>query len=290
LRGLRFVSCLAVAVATVCAFAFPPVPKESAKALKVTKGRPFTDGAVFINGRFIDPPYVVERWGTGIRINGKKVTGQIVDWNEFVKTQAGVKMEPVDAPAAEPVASAPATPAPQPVAEEVDISAGSLDDLFDDDPKPASPTAARSAVAAKPAAVSKPKVAVPKLTYEGKFVHNATTKRLLEQINAARTEADRILRSGGFIFFGDQYSRVTGDDRALRTMMAKLPELMQRATTLEAFRAEVRAANLVYLNEVLCEDLFRNRFCYRQLQEYRQKLENERKWKTMLDDVKQPLF
>ena len=78
-RGLFLLFAVAVMTA-MGAFAFQPIPKESAKALKVTRARPFSAGAVFINGKYVEPPYVVERWGTGIRINKIPVTGQIVDW------------------------------------------------------------------------------------------------------------------------------------------------------------------------------------------------------------------
>ena len=81
----------AVAAAAVAASAMPEIPKESASALGVTRGRPFTSGVVFVDGKYVEPPYVVERWGNGIRINKTSVTGQVIPWNEFLKTQEGVK-------------------------------------------------------------------------------------------------------------------------------------------------------------------------------------------------------
>ena len=165
------------------AFAFQPIPKEGAKALGVTRGKPFSAGAVFINGKYIEPPYVVERWGTGIRINSIPVTGQVVDWNEFLKTQDGVKMVKKEispaqesAPAAQPVQSA--TPAPA-----VDVS--SLDDLFADNQKPvksASRSAATSA-ASRPSAVSATPKSVTTYTLSGAFKPNESSKALLGRIN-----------------------------------------------------------------------------------------------------------
>ena len=271
-------------MAATGAFAFQPIPKEGAKALGVTRGKPFSAGAVFINGKYIEPPYVVERWGTGIRINSIPVTGQVVDWNEFLKTQDGVKMVKKEispaqesAPAAQPVQSA--TPAPA-----VDVS--SLDDLFADNQKPAK-SASRSAAtsaASRPSAVSATPKSVTTYTLSGAFRPNDSSKALVGRINSARTEIDRILRSGGFICFGTHYPRVSGDKRTLMAMFDVLPELMQSSESIEAFCSGVHSANLVYFNDALCQELFKNRIDYRKLKERREKFKSDQKWKQILGD------
>lgn len=289
----RFFFILTLAgLAALTGEAFQPIPKEGAKALGVTRGKPFSAGAVFINGKYIEPPYVVERWGTGVRINREQVTGQIVDWNEFLKTQDGVKVSTSEVAPATPAVQSPASaPVPAPAADD-DIDASSLDDLFDDDPKPKKRKPAgiaRTPVLARPANPVVPKTVV---TYalDGEFKPNDESKALVKRINAARTEIDRILRTGGFICFGDSYSRVTGDKRTLRRLLETLPELEQRSATLESFRAGVRAAGLVYLNEVLCEELFRNRVDYRKLQDRRGKIRSDEEWNKVLEDVSNPIF
>lgn len=278
--------CVVFLSAASTAFAFQPIPKESAKALGVTRGKKFSSGVVFINGKYVEPPYVVERWGTGIRINSIPVTGPLVDWNEFLKTQPNVKVEkkesepaPVSAPASAPARSA----------ASVSDEASSLDDLFDDDPKPAKPATASKAVAAASAA---PRSAKPAVAYvlSGKFSHNDDSRALLKRINANRTEIDRMLRSGGFICFGDSYSQVQGDRRTLMELLGALPELQQRSSDEQSFYSSVRAARLVYLNEILCQELFRNRMDYRKLKERREKLKSDEKWEKMLDDVSDPIF
>ena len=291
---MRFVFTLAVVcLGALSAEAFQPIPKESAKALKVTRGRPFSTGAVFVNGKYIEPPYVVERWGTGIRINKIPVTGQIVDWNEFLKTQGGLRQEKKSIAAPNPP-PAPAAPAVQPAVASTsasdDADASSLDDLFDDDPKPArGKPAAKPVAASRPAAPAAPRTVVS-YVLEGEFKMNEESKAMRDRINAVRTEIDRILRSGGFICFGDSYSRVTGDKRTFLSLLDSLPGLQQRSGTLESFRAGVRAANLVYLNEVLCEELFRNRVDYRKLMERREKILSDRKWEQIIEEVSDPLF
>lgn len=281
----RFFFILTLAgLAALTGEAFQPIPKEGAKALGVTRGKPFSAGAVFINGKYIEPPYVVERWGTGIRINSIPVTGQVVDWNEFLKTQDGVKMVKKEispaqesAPAAQPVQSA--TPAPA-----VDVS--SLDDLFADNQKPAK-SASRSAAtsaASRPSAVSATPKSVTTYTLSGAFKPNESSKALVGRINSARTEIDRILRSGGFICFGTHYPRVSGDKRTLMAMFDVLPELMQSSESIEAFCSGVHSANLVYFNDALCQELFKNRIDYRKLKERREKFKSDQKWKQILGD------
>ena len=289
----KLVAGLFLFLTATTAFAFQPIPKEGAKALGVTRGKPFSAGAVFINGKYIEPPYVVERWGTGIRINSIPVTGQVVDWNEFLKTQDGVKTVKKEAlPVQEVAPAAQQVPVAPPPAPAADVS--SLDDLFDDDPKPARPTPAPRAVATPAASQPVATPAAPRTvtTYalSSAFKPNESSKALLGRINSSRTEIDRILRSGGFVCFGDSYSRVTGDKRTLMAMLERLPELEQRSESLDAFRAGVRSAGLIYLNEVLCEDLFRNRIDYRKLKERRERIKSDQKWSQILEDVSDPVF
>ena len=272
-----------LSLATTTAFAFQPIPKESAKALGVTRGKPFVAGAVFINGKFIDPPYMVERWGTGIRINQTLVTGQIVDWSEFLKTQDGVKVEKKTIePEAAPVAV-------ESVASSVRNSVDALDELFDDDPKP---TASNPMCSTPAPAVTRPAAPRTEVSYsvDGAFVSNEASRGLLKRVNDARTEIDRFLRTGGFICFGNNYSRVTGDKRTLAKMLAALPGLLQKSATVEEFNAGVRSAGLVYLNEVLCEDLFRNRADYPKLKKRCERILAAEKWDNILQDASDPVF
>ena len=275
-----------MAAASFAAAAFDEIPWEGAKSLGVTRGKPFTEGLVFINGKYVDPPYVVERWGTGIRINSKPVTGQVIDWSEFLKTQDPAN---VTKTAQEPAAAAPAqTYTPQPAYESTVSDADALDDLFDDDPAPkkkpswSAPQRRSAPARAKPAG--------PKYVLTGKFVKNDASKALVARINDQRTEIDGILRRGGFLFFGDGYSRVAGDARTADSMLAALPELMQRSEDVNAFRSAVRSSGMVYINEILAGQIFANRIDYRKLQERRQKMKSEREWTNLMKDVSKPLL
>ena len=279
MKGIVFV---VVAMMATAVMAFQPIPKASARALGVTRGKLFSKGLVFINGKYLPPPYVVERWGTGIRINSTPVTGQIVDWNEFLKTQPGVKTvttEPESvavSESAEPEAEAEATSETQPV-EAAAADVNSLDDLFEDDSDEndvkKKPAVARSTP--KPKVVHKP-APKPRATVsyvlEGDFVPNEETKALVKRINQMRTDVDRTLRSGGFLCYGDKYPNLSGDSRLLKKLLSKLPELQQQATDEADFVSSAYAANIVYLNETLLRELYKNRIDYLQLKRLRAKL------------------
>jgi hypothetical protein len=264
----------------------PEVPMASAKALGVTKGKAFRSGLVFINGKYLPPPYVVSRWGTGLRINNKPVTGQVINWTEFLKTQSGVKVSRSEAPAA---AEAPAS-ASEPEAEvqaESDDSDTSLDDLFDDDPKPKKKVVKRSPVPRK--TVAKPRATVS-YSLDGSFVPNDASKVLLNRINAARTEVDRTLRSGGFICFGDNYQRVSGDSRTAKRLLDKIPEMQRDASSAQSFTSMVRNGGMVYFTDELCHDLYRNRIDYRKLMDRREQWKKDQQMENFLKDVGTPLF
>ena len=274
----KFAVLAMAAVATVAAHAFEEVPKESGKALGVTRGKPFEHGLVFVNGKYIEPPYVVERWGTGIRINSIPVTGQVIDWSEFVKTQDPAI---VTKTMPDPVAEAPApvqSYSPPSYQYQSQSDADALDDLFDDNPAPK-----KAAPPPRRVAAPKPRQASPRYELTGKFVKNEAAKALVKRINDQRTEIDGILRRGGFIFFGDNYSRVVGDSRTAESMLDVLPELMQREESVNSFRGAVRASGMVYINEIIAAQIFGNKIDYRRLQERRQKLKQEREWSKLLN-------
>ena len=237
---------------------FPRVPAQALRSLKATIGKPFRSGWVFIDGKYIEPPYKVERYGTALRINGNQVTGEIVPWEEFIKTQDGVKMTKSEAPAADPTAAAP-EPEPEPEPEEDDSWENSLDDLFDDDPAPKK-TAKKKTAGYKPRP-KKPTVTVT-YSFDGEFVHNDKSKALLARINAARTKLDSHLRSGGLCYFSAYYSGVRVDGRAAKEAMAKLPDLMKQSTSAEGLAQAIRSNGITYLSAPFINDLFKNKVDY----------------------------
>jgi len=245
------------------------------KALKATVGKPFSSGYVFVEGKYLKPPYKVERWGTVIRVNGIQVTNEIVPWEEFIKTQDGVQVTRTSAPesASEPTA----VPEPVEEEEEVDDLESSLDDLFADNPTPKKKTAKKT-YRPKP---KKPAVTVT-YSFDGEFKPNEKTKSYLDRINAERTRIDRQLRAGGYYFFGSRYSAITGDAGAGEHIFEKLPDMMKRFSDRGAFVSAVSSAGFSYLPQQLVYDLFRNRIDYVQLEQRRRSIQEERKWSSVL--------
>jgi hypothetical protein len=104
------------------------------------------------------------------------------------------------------------------------------------------------------------------------------------------TEIDRTLRNGGFICFGDNYQRVSGDSRTALRLLEKIPEMQRDATSAQAFASQVRNRGIVYFTDELCHDLYRNRIDYRKLMDRREQWKKDQQMENFLKDVGTPLF
>ena len=285
---VKMVKCISIVIAFALPLfaqansksAFATVPKQALVELKATVGKPFSSGLVFVNGKFLDPPYKIERYGTAIRINGVQVTNEIIPWTEFLKTQAGARIEKVDPPAgAAPAAEEPAA-AEEP--EDAYSSDDDLDDLFDDDPKP------KKKVAAKPAAVKRPSKAAPPpqptttVVLDGEFVANGKTKAMVARINKERTRVETVLRKGGCFFFGTRYTPISVDRMPAEMFLSSIPGVMKSNTAFEPFSSAARAKGITFLSEAVLRDLFRNRLDYIRLIAREKAIKEEGKWGTTL--------
>jgi len=286
--------------------AFAKVPKQALVELKATVGKPFSSGLVFVNGKFIDPPYKVERYGTALRINGIQVTNEIIPWTEFLKTQPGVRVEKVETPpsvdstVAEPTPVAVVSEPEQetaPVVEEPESTDSSIDDiddiddLFDDDPKPKKKvvkTTAGKTVAEKPVVKTLPKTepapkpVASKVVFDGEFKHNPTTKKFLERINKNREVVETTLRKGGSCFFGTRYKPVSLDRFPTEMFLSSIPDVMKSNTAFNQFSSAARAKGITFFSELVMRDLFRNRLDYIRLQARAKAIKEEGKWGTTL--------
>ncbi len=256
--------------------AFEPVPNQALKELKATVGRPFSAGLVFIDGKYIPPPYKVERYGTAFRINKQKISNQVIPWDEFLKTQEGVRIERSETQVA---SAGPAVVAPAPEPEATDYG-DDFDDLFDDDPKPKK---------AKPKTVAKPRAPVTrvstKVIFDGEFAPNAKTKMLLDRLNKMRTNIEISLRKGGACFFGSGYGTVRADKGPADMFLATMPDIMRRSSSFDEFVAAARSKGIVFLSEAVLRDLYRNKIDYIKLRERARKAEEDRKWNAMLNNA-----
>lgn len=266
---------------------FGTVPKQALVELKATVGKPFSSGLVFIDGKFIPPPYKVERFGTAFRINGQQVTRQVIPWDEFLKTQPGVRIEQVEiAPSAPAESAAPepaAAEAAEPADDDSDIS-DDFDDLFDDNPKPKKKKAPARAAAKKPAPRPSAPTVATKVVFDGTFRPNTKTKSMVERLNKIRTDMEVMLRKGGTCFFGTRYSTVTADRAPTDMFLSAVPQAMRENSSYEDFASAVRAKGIVFLPESVLRDLFRNRLDYVKLQERARAVKEERAWEKKLNN------
>ena len=285
---------------------FPKPPDEVARALKITRGQPFEDGYVFINGKYEPPPYTVERYGNVIRINGIQVTREIVPWTEIAKTQKGFAVrragaEPEAAPQTEEEtaaasqeekesgATSPAEeqPRPRPQRRRDRLS---LEELFGERPiEPKHETSPKPV--AEPQPPKKPRAAarMPQrpaadvVTFEGEFIPDETTEAYVAKMNDERTKIDSNLRAGGYIFFGSRYPYTAGNSTTAKYMVGKLPDIMRRNTSRDAFVIDMHRAGLSFLQPKVMDDLFRNRFDFLNLLERAKKQSGRDKWREILD-------
>ena len=269
---------------------FQKPPEAALKELRATVGRPFSAGYVFVDGRYIPPPYKVERHGTVIRINGIQVTRELIPWNEFIKTQAGVKAEKTVIPGDPAPAAAPEpAPAPEETVEEEDEEvtgdvASNLDDLFNDNPTPKKKSTTKKKRVVRRPAAPRPRqpTVVTTYSFDGEFVHNEKTRAYLEKLNAARTRIDKSLRMGGYYCFGSRYSAVAGNSSVAQSFINTIPPLMQRYSTYDSFASAVNSSGFGFLPVPLVEDLFRNRIWYRMIEERKKADEEKRQWSNLL--------
>ena len=228
-----------------------------------------------------------ERVGTAFRINGQQVTRQVIPWDEFLKTQPGVRIEQVEiAPSAPAESAAPETAAAEtaePADDDSDIS-DDFDDLFDDNPKPKKKKAPARAAAKKPAPQPSAPTVATKVVFDGTFRPNTKTKAMVDRLNKIRTDMEVLLRKGGTCFFGPRYSTVTADRAPTDMFLSAVPQAMRENSDYEDFASAVRAKGIVFLPESVLRDLFRNRLDYVKLQERARAVKEERAWEKKLNN------
>ena len=107
---------------------------------------------------------------------------------------------------------------------------------------------------------------------EEPFTANAKSEALLKEVNAYRTDVQRLLREGNFVFFGSRYARVVVEPRVAKKLLAVLPEALRDADDGVDLESRLRANGIVFLNRTLCSDLVENRPDYLKLIERRKHL------------------
>ena len=258
---------------------FVKPPAASVRALKVTRGKPIKTGVVFIDGEFIKPPYVVERYGTVIRVNNKQATNQLLPWEEFLKTQAGAKVST----SSTEVAGGEELPADDDAGGGDDLFAADDDDpladLFGDEPKPKKAAPKKAAPKKKPAG---PRVVTTtKVEFDGTFEPNEKTDAMVAKLNKYRTGVSEVLARGGLVAFYSEHSRTTAGAAQAKVVMKNLPDCMRDCRSVDDLESMARGKGLSFLPHWFFEGVFRNRTNYIELVNYRKQMDEDEKIKAL---------
>ena len=265
------------------------VSEEALYELGSTYGAPQLHGFVFIEGRYIPPPYTVTRKGNAIFINRIQVE-QPVPWGRGVAPADGAPgTAAAAAPAAKksvdadgdfeevaPAAEAAAPAAPAPAAEPAKPkTVKSIDDLFDDE-EPAAPAApAPQAVpAAGPAPAPLPAAAAGGGATERSSEEVKRDKEaLIAHLDRIRKGYEQSLARGDMFFFGQRHNRVNGNYGTARTLMGVLPKALRNAQSPQDLLQRLNAGGVYFIDLGICAELYRNKMTFPQLEERLAKIE-----------------
>ncbi|MDD4101062.1 MAG: hypothetical protein PHU80_00325 [Kiritimatiellae bacterium] len=228
----------------------PDVTEQALAELGVAYGTPQISGFVFIEGRYIPPPYTVTRRGNGIFINRIQVE-QPVPWTNGTPDSAlagdGVR-KTVDADGDFEEVS----PTVEPVKQANDI-----DELFNDIGTPA----------------ARPEVEQPEsMAVRGPEQIKLAKEAMLEGLERLRKGYEVALGRGEIFFFGSQ-KRVNGNYGSARTMMGVLPKALRQAQSPQELHHSLRQGGVFFIDIGICGELYRNRTTFPLLEERLKKIE-----------------
>jgi len=239
------------------------VPEEAIAELGTTLGVPQRAGFVFIEGRYLPPPYTVTRKGNGIFINRIQMQ-QPVPWDSFNAAPAnGPAKKAVDADG-----DFEKVDAPQKTAKPGDSTAPkavkSIDELFADGAeKPAAPANAASGSQA-PALTAK--TLAPEEVKQKKDELRANLERL-------RKGYEQALAQGEMFFFSQRHNRVNGNYGTARTLMGVLPKALRYAQSPQDLMTQLNQGGVYFIDLGMCSALFRNKSTFPLLEERLAKIE-----------------
>ena len=261
-------SLLLIGVACACLAAAAPLPDvtdEAVEALGSVSGQPQMTGFVFIDGRYVAPPYTVTRRGNGILINRIQVE-QPVKWPRgggagTASAEPAPKKTIDDDGDFEVVTDGQAQAAPTPAK-----TVKSIDDLFadEDEDEPAAAPAAPAATA-----TPTPAQAVTRLP-EDIEREKAQTVEAIERIRKGYEQA---LASGEIFFFGQRHHRVNGTYGSARTLMGVLPGALRQAVSPQDLQRRLQQGDVYFIDTAICSELFKNKTTFPQLESRLRRIE-----------------
>ncbi len=256
----------------------PDVTEAAVAELGTTLGTPQMNGFVFIDGRYIPPPYTVTRKGNGIFINRIQIE-QPAPWprvaaepaaggaavsakksidadGDFEQVGAASEKPKPAAQAAEPAAAEPG------VAEPVKPkTVKSIDDLFDDD------TPAKPAPAAE--AVTPPAPVAVALSPEDL---KRQKEALVANLERLRKGYEQALIQNEFFFFGQRHNRVNGNYGTARTLMGVLPKVLRNAQSPQDLMKGLNEGGVYFIDQGICAALFKFKNTFPLLEERLKKI------------------
>jgi hypothetical protein len=259
----------------------PDVPPEAIAELGITSGSPQMSGFVFLEGRYLPPPYTVTRKGNALFINRIQFE-QPVPWSRFdaKPAAAAVPKKAVDADGDfQTVAAEKPAQAAQPAEVEKKPAVKSIDDLFGDDgaqAKKVAATATETAAAAPTA--STPPAATQTFTEVSPTSVDVTQQKedLKKNLDTLRKNYEVALSRGEMFFFGQRYNRVNGNYGTARTLIGVLPSALRYAQSPQDLEQRLQAGGVYFLDIGICTALYWNKNTFPLLQERLEKInENE---------------
>ena len=261
----------AAAMLSACASmaALPEVSEEALSALGITLGTPQLNGFVFIDGKYVPPPYTVTRRGNGIFINRIQVA-QPIAWVDAA-AQPDEPKKTVDEDGDFEVVEIEETVEEEEQAPDNDDllfggatdtkeEAHAIDALFDDTP-----------------AVTKKKEPTRKPQQPTQPTNEPLSKKQIDEIKA-RLETIRkgyevALGRGDFYFFSQRHSLVNGSYGSAKTLFSVLPSALRYAQSPQDLMAKLNQGGVYFLDLATCSDLYKVRMSFLQLEERQKQIE-----------------
>jgi len=277
----------------------PRVAPSAVAALGQAKSAPVREGFLFVNDRYVKPPYTVGYQGNAIVINDMLIDKPL-PWPEASGDDApppdfSTPAEPggYEAPAVmndEPATAEtpmagndPATEAPveAPTAPPVEDGDGFLLFPAENDPQPV----ARPKPAVRPVQPVRPAVPQPVLSADPAPVSTTVSDpvavpsdpKVIDQHRQTMTKLVQAyhnrLRCGHFIFVGNSHARVTGTYASAKTLVAVLPEALRYSANGNDLMTRLQQANIFFLDSNVCAALHANRVTFLEIDQRRIQLE-----------------